>query len=112
MDIADKEILYQWAQDNYSDEVKVKYYGDIDKSLHSYYSIKGKEPYLQEYTYQTLPKMKEELEKMWGKDQVMIEIITKIAVLAIKYKHRSGYVNCEGNYNSEDGVIVPYIYNF
>lgn len=92
MDVKDKEELFQWASENYSEEIERRYFTRINQNQDSYYIKKIPDEYLKEYDYQTLSDLKNELHKLWGDEPVMSEMIQKAAVIAMKNKRRSGYM--------------------
>lgn len=102
------EKLYQWASEYHTEEIEEKYFTKIDKKCASYFEPRvSQAAYCREYTYDSMPKLRDELEAMWKDDDVMKQIEKVVLVAAMKNKPL-----LEDNIKSKMNQLKPYIYNF
>lgn len=115
INIGEKERLYQWACTYHTGELEVEYFTNIQKERESYYEKRDPlEKYGKEYTFQTMPELRRELELLWDGDEVMEQILKTVLVAAMKNKPLPG-TEGEGQEASPREVkeqIKPFIYNF
>lgn len=106
----EKDRLYKWAVLNGKQNNEGNCFTKIDKNQESYYEKYEDREYLTEYTFQTVPELRKELQKLWQNDECMKQIETVVIVAAMK--------NCTKMYEDNDTNEVmeqqlkPYIYNF
>ncbi len=111
----EKRLLYEWACRYDSDEIKKDIFSAFMQDVDSYFVKRKKEDnYLCEYEFQTVPKLRAELEKMWS-DELYMDVVLK-PVLVGSFKNR--VATREENTNEvfddiqkKEG-LSPYIYNF
>lgn len=114
MDINQGEIekLYQWASNNFTNEIEVKYFTKIDKECVSYFEKRPfQSEYGKEYRYQTMPELRSELNAMWKDDDIMKQILKTVLVASMKNKPK---MQENGQENKEENIkqLKPFIYNF
>lgn len=106
----EKDKLYQWAVQNNKSDNHIDCFTKIDKNKESYYEPYEDRAYLMEYTFQTVPELREELQKLWQGDNCMQQIETVVLVAAMKNR---GEVFEEKDTNeATEQQLKPYIYNF
>lgn len=117
MDKNDKEkkLLYNWAVKNCSSYR----FQQIDKSKESYFMQRecmDEDSSIREYAFEDLPEFMEELNALWGDDEVMKQIKKVIGIAAIKNKISSSTVAdiCNDSGSNSDNIekLPMYIYNF
>lgn len=116
----EKRTLYEWGVQN-----GLHYrFTQTEKERTSYFIKResGKEPYIREYGFETLPQIEEELDALWGTDKTM-GLMKKVVGIAI-LKNKPCKINAEykkedegnrerpdGKWEAENGMPT-YIYNF
>lgn len=104
----EKEMLYHLELDM-SDKWKKMFdfmYGKRD----SYYVLQDKHEYLMEYSFETVPQLKEMLDRLWENEQYMQDIEKTVLAAAIKNKPKREEQN--NIKKDEDGYMPEFIYNF
>ena len=108
----EKDRLYQWACDNHSKELEEKYFTKIDRKCKSYFEKRSyQDLYYIEYSYQTMPEIKSELDAMWENDDVMENIEKVVLVASMKNKPKLEKELGEDQ-NERMEQLKPFIYNF
>lgn len=106
----EKEKIYQWACENYTEEVESRYFTKIDKSCRSYFeetACPGE--YCKEYNFQTVDELRRELSVLWKEDMVMERIFQAVLVAAMKNKPSMA----DGSgLSGKMEEVKPFIYNF
>ena len=106
----EKDRLYKWAVLNSKRNNEGNCFTKIDKNQESYYEKYEDREYLTEYKFQTVPELREELQKLWPNEECMKQIETVVIVAAMK--------NCKKIYENNninevmEEQLKPYIYNF
>lgn len=92
------------------------YYRAAECSEGSYFVKRNDDTYMREYGFETLPELKEELNKMWGGDETLETCLQTVLVAAFKLKPSDESDNGEDKESSgherKDEKLLPYIYNF
>lgn len=106
----EKEKLFQWACDNYTEGRENRWFPSSDKHCSSYFEegISADEN-CREYTFQTAGELRKELLAMWEDDAVMEQICTVVLVASMKNKPSEAV---DDTISEETGYLEPYIYSF
>lgn len=80
------------------------------KDKDSYYVLRGRQEYLMEYGFETLPQLKEILDKLWENDSCVKNIEKTVLVAAIKNKPKQE--TRESRERDTDGCMPEFVYNF
>ena len=80
------------------------------KERDSYYVLQDKHEYLTEYGFETVPQLKEMLDRLWENEQYMQGIEKTVLAAAIKNKPKQEESVCEER--DADGYMPEFIYNF
>lgn len=108
--IREKEKLYKLQLkgiDNIAESFTL-----IKNDTSSYFTPRLEENYLMEYSFESLPQLKEKLDKLWENEKYMQEAVKIVLVAALKNKPYK--VNGEGivGENKEETELPTFIYNF
>lgn len=110
INVLEKEKIYQWSCDNYSQEIEDKYFTKINKDSESYFEKKVYSiEYCHEYTFQTADELRNELLALWKDNMIMEEICQTVIVAAMKNKQLDS--DKKRNLKNMEEV-KPFIYNF
>lgn len=109
----EKEKIYQWACDNYTEEIKEKYFTKIDRECDSYFESRiYSEKYCREYSFQTVVDMRNVLSELWRDDVIMEKVSQIVLVASMKNKPSREKGRHSENTLGEKETIKPYVYNF
>lgn len=105
----EKQILYDWGKEN-----RQKYsFLQADKKKDSYFIKRQDNSYIKEYTFETLPQLKEMLNSLWYDDETMELIKMAVVVAAMKNKPINNLVKSDKEEKDKlDDELPAYIYNF
>ena len=106
----EKQILYEWGKEN-----SQKYpFLWADKKKDSYFIKRQDNSYIREYTFETLPHLKEMLNSLWSDDERIESIKMVVAVAAMKNKPIKNFVRTDNEERKSelDDELPMYIYNF
>lgn len=106
----EKELFYCWGgreENNYSFE-------KIDLCTESYFIERKPQEYIREYDFETLPELREELNKMWADESCMKDIMQAVLVAAFKNKPEISHnvVQLDSTILGSGEKMPAYIYNF
>lgn len=108
----EKDMLYEWSVKNIGSYDFQK----TDKNRESYFKKReGNDgQYIREYAVQTLPEIMEELDVMWGADEIMGQIKKTVGVASLKNKPDKILVkeDMAGGKKEVKNKLPEYIYNF
>lgn len=111
----EKDRLFKWACDNYTNDRTENIFTPIKKDSDSYYEIAENREYIREYGPDNAADIRQELSSLWGRDRHNSEIYEQVKTICT--------VACMKNKNPEsmEKVAVqdkqkkqlkPYIYQF
>lgn len=80
------------------------------KEKDSYYVLHDKHEYLMEYGFETIPQLKEMLDRLWENEQYMQDIEKMVLAAAIKNKPKQEVR--ESLERDADGYMPEFVYNF
>lgn len=106
----EKQILCEWGKENSQKYSFLK----ADKKKDSYFIKRQDSAYIREYSFETLPQLREMLDFLWHGDEAIESIKMAVAVAAMKNKTINTIVKTDnGERKSElDDELPEYIYNF
>lgn len=78
MSLTEKELILAWVENNYSEKRKAEIFGESN-SQESYYLERVNDHCIEEYAFDTVVELKNQLEELWAEDDVMQEIILPVA---------------------------------
>ena len=110
----EKQMLYEWAKTNGSDY----HFQEINQNKESYFIRRGtedgKNSYIREYGFETLPEFMKELEVLWQDEKVTESIKKAVGVAAIKNKPVKIKQETVKTINQEEpqDKLPAFIYNF
>lgn len=106
----EKAIFTEWAKNSQKD-----YFMSV-QDAGSYFVKREQTEYIREYSLETVPELRDELEELWDGDKNMEPVLTAVLVAAIKNKpRRQDKTDTEENVSTglETKEVLPmYIYNF
>lgn len=111
----EKDMLYQWAVSNSADYC----FREIDRTEGSYFVQRTDDAdadrYIREYAVESLPELMNEIDALWGTDEVMCQIKKAIGVAALKNK--PGKADSREETKTDSGIrpqekLPAFIYNF
>lgn len=83
----EKEFLHAWASKNCSDEYTKKVFSKFEEEKDSYFMKRDREKSMfTELSYQGVAELKEELQKLWGTENVFASVLQVVFVSAMKNK--------------------------
>lgn len=104
----EREMLYHLELDM-SDGWE-KSFDFTHKEKDSYYVLQDKHEYLMEYGFETVPQLKEVLDRLWENEQYMQDIEKMVLAAAIKNKPKQEERVCAER--DAHGYMPEFIYNF
>lgn len=104
----EREMLYHLELDM-TDEWE-KSFNFAHKERDSYYVPQDKHEYLTEYNFETVPQLKEMVDRLWENEQYMQDIERTVLAAAIKSKPKQEVR--ESVERDTDGYMPEFIYNF
>lgn len=108
----EKEKIYQWTCENFSETLQDIYFKKNDKKCMSCFEKRlhqGK--YCREYVFCTVPELKEELGAMWKEDEIMKCIEKAVIVACMKNKIQAADEEKKDK-GSKVNQLDPFIYIF
>lgn len=106
--LRERETLYHLELDM-TDEC-AKSFDFTHKEKDSYYVLQDKHEYLTEYDFETVPQLKEMLDRLWENEWYMQDI--EKTVLAAAIKNKPNLEVQESIERDTDGYMPEFIYNF
>ena len=104
----EREVLYHLELD--MPDGWEKSFDFMYKEKDSYYVLQDKHEYLMEYGFETVPQLKEMLDRLWENEQYMQDI--EKTVLAASIKNKPKQEERENTKRDADGYMPEFIYNF
>lgn len=101
----EKEKLYKYASTIFRN-----YFLQNDNNEDSYFFKRESDSYIREYEFESLKELKEELDRMWGQDEVMQQCIQIISIAALKMKPNEEMENEDIKEHTRE-KLPSYIYN-
>ena len=112
----EQEMFYHWALTHHDELTEERYFPKINPERSSYYEEPQEiYPYCHEYSYETVDELKKQLEKMWGNDKTIEQILTAVVVSAFKNEPENYREDCsksKAQENATQNELTTFIYNF
>lgn len=107
----EKEKLYQWACQYFTEDRKESVFTPVQKEIDSYYEHVENREYIREYEPETARDIKEELSSLWNQEEMLkqVKIICTVACMKNSNKVRVGESSV---YEKDEKQLKPYIYEF
>ncbi len=77
MNLTEKEMILNWAQDQFSEERRSEIFGEANNQ-ESYYVERLNKHCIEEYGFDTVVELKKLLGELWDENEVMKEIILPV----------------------------------
>lgn len=106
--LREREMLYHLELDMPNEWEKS--FDFMYKEKNSYYVLQDKHEYLMEYGFETVPQLKEMLDRLWENEQYMQGVERTVFAAAIKNKPKQEVR--ESIERETDGYMPEFIYNF